>query len=130
MANAHTEYKWYVAELVQEFTIEGEQDNVVHCEMLLIHADSPEAAFDEAVGFGAGNAVYTNPDGKTVAARFRGLRSLHRMWEEPHNGAVVSWEKRTGMSEAEVQAWLPSKQDLDAFKSDREGGIEPIADAE
>jgi hypothetical protein len=129
MVNAPIEDKWYVAELVQEFAIEGEQDNVIHCDMLLIHANSPEAAYDEAIRFGAGDATYTNPEGKTVTARFRGLKSLHRMWEEPHHGALVSWEKRTGMSETELQAWLPSKKELDAFKPEAEEAVEDTPNA-
>jgi hypothetical protein len=52
------EKRWYVAEVVQEFTFEGEPVNVVHCDTLLIQAESAEAAYDEAVLQGADD-VYT-----------------------------------------------------------------------
>ncbi len=41
--------KWYLADIVIEFTIEGERDNLVHTNVTLIRADSPEQAYERAL---------------------------------------------------------------------------------
>jgi hypothetical protein len=41
MAYIPKDAKWYIAELVMEFQIEGESRNVVHVNIVLIRADSP-----------------------------------------------------------------------------------------
>ena len=44
--------KWYLADLVEEITVEGDPRNVVHTNMTLVRADSPEEAYQKAVQLG------------------------------------------------------------------------------
>jgi hypothetical protein len=37
--------RWYLVEIVEEFRIESEPDNIVHTNMVLVRADSPEEAY-------------------------------------------------------------------------------------
>jgi hypothetical protein len=46
--------RWYLADVVLEHTIEGDPRNVVHVNMHLIEADSPEQAYEKAVALGRG----------------------------------------------------------------------------
>jgi hypothetical protein len=39
--------RWYWADLILEFTIEGDDRNVVHINTHLIEADSPEQAYQK-----------------------------------------------------------------------------------
>ncbi|MGB3691330.1 MAG: DUF4288 domain-containing protein [Spirulinaceae cyanobacterium] len=40
--------KWYLAELIMECKIEGDSRNVIHVNITLVRADSPEEAFSKA----------------------------------------------------------------------------------
>lgn len=40
--------KWYIAQLVIECNVEGNPCNVIHVNIVFIHACSPEKAFDKA----------------------------------------------------------------------------------
>jgi hypothetical protein len=44
--------KWYLAELVEEITVEDEPRNVVHTNVILVRADSPQEAYDRSLGLG------------------------------------------------------------------------------
>jgi hypothetical protein len=66
--------QWYLADIVIEITVEGDPRNVVHTNLTLIRADSPEEAFGKANEWGrAGEQTYLNPAGARVVFRFRGL---------------------------------------------------------
>ena len=64
--------KWYLADIVQQITVEGDPRNVVHKNLVLIRADSPEEAYEKAMDLGvAGEASWENIDGNRVTFRFR-----------------------------------------------------------
>lgn len=108
--------KWYLADLIVEFRIEGEPDNLVHYNLTLVRADSPEEAYSKALVFGDHHqSSYKNPDGKQVHAIFRGLRNLLVVYEELEDGAEILYEERHGLSEEEVQATIAMKDELDVF---------------
>jgi hypothetical protein len=44
--------KWYLAEIVEEITVEEDSRNVVHRNLHLIRADSPEEAYRKAIELG------------------------------------------------------------------------------
>ena len=44
--------KWYLADIVQEITVEDDPHNVVHTNLVLIRADSPEEAYQKAMELG------------------------------------------------------------------------------
>lgn len=61
--------KWYLADLVIEFRIEGNQDNLVHYNLTLRRADSAEEAYSKALVPGSRQeSSYKNPEGKQVQA--------------------------------------------------------------
>ena len=39
--------KWYIAELIMECRINGEPRNIVHVNIILVRADSPQEAFQK-----------------------------------------------------------------------------------
>ena len=79
--------KWYLAEIVEEIIVEGDARNVVHTNLVLVRADSPEEAYEKAVQLGtAVEMSYENLAGKRVTFRFRGLHDLN----------VIHAERRTG----------------------------------
>lgn len=109
--------KWYLAEIVEEFAISGERDNIVHTNTVLVRADSPEEAYDRAVQLGRdGEDMYTNPDGKQIRVSYRGLRDLNVIHGDLEHGTELIYGKRVGMSEAELAQWVSSKDELGVFK--------------
>lgn len=109
--------KWYLAEIVEEIGIDGERDNILHTNMVLVRADSPEQAYDRAVELGKeGEITYSNPDGKLVRTRYRGLRDLNVIHDELEHGAELIYSERTGVSEAEILRWVSQKEDLGVFR--------------
>ncbi len=109
--------KWYLAEIVEEIGIDGERDNILHTNMVLVRADSPEQAYDRAVELGKeGEITYSNPDGKLVRTRYRGLRDLNVIHDELEHGAELIYSRRTGVSEAEILRWVSPKEDLGVFR--------------
>ena len=110
--------KWYLAEIVQEFKISGEADNVLHTNLVLVRADSPEEAFHNAEMLGReGDAEYKNPEGRTVIARYRGLHDLNVIHGDLEHGTELIYDKRIGVSEDDLQRYLSCKEDLGVFKA-------------
>jgi uncharacterized protein DUF4288 len=109
--------KWYTAELVEEITVEGDPRNVVHKNLMLIRADSPEDAYQKAVALGKESEVsYANPHGKLVRIRFRGLAELNVIYDELDHGAELLYEERTGVSKDEIESWIIPKEHLSVFR--------------
>lgn len=109
--------KWYLAEIVEEIWIDGERDNIVHTNVVLVRADSPEEPYDRAVELGMqGEITCSNPDGKVVRTRYRGLRDPNVIHDELEHGAELIYGWRTGVSEHEILRWVERKEDLGFFR--------------
>ena len=109
--------QWYIADLVQEFNIEGEQDNVVHIDTTLIRADSPEEALAKALELGPeGNGSYRNRFGKLVTVAFRGLKDLNVVDGELEHGTELLFERKDGLSEAEMSNLVRERDQLNVFR--------------
>jgi len=66
--------EWYIAELVMEITVEGAKSNVVHRNLTLVRARTPEEAYEKGICFGHKKEnSYENPEGRMVGHRFRGI---------------------------------------------------------
>ncbi|MEH2274430.1 MAG: DUF4288 domain-containing protein [Nostoc sp.] len=114
--------KWYIAELVIECNIEGNPRNVVHVNIVLIRASSPEEAFDKAEELGyESNSTYLNPKNQTVTFTYKGLRNLNVIHDELEHGAELMFEEKIGIRESELQQMLTPKSQLAIFRS-----LEPI----
>lgn len=117
MAHIPADSKWYLAEIVEEFQIDGESDNIVHTNVVLVRADSPEEAYDRATALGREiEMTYTNPENKTVRAIYRGLRDLNVIFGELEHGTELIYSKQTGVSEADLARWISRKEDLGVFR--------------
>lgn len=114
--------KWYIAELVIECNIEGNSRNVVHVNIVLIRASSPEEAFDKAEELGyESNSTYLNPKNQTVTFTYKSLRDLNVIHDELEHGAELMFEEKIGIRESELQQMLTPKSQLAIFRP-----LEPI----
>jgi hypothetical protein len=108
--------KWYLAEIVQQITVEGDPRNVVHTNLVLVRADSPEDAYQKAMELGAaGDQSYENMDGKCVAFRFRGLHDLNVIHDELEHGAELIYSEKMDFDESAIQEWVTPKEELGIF---------------
>ena len=109
--------QWYLAEIVVQITVEGDVRNVVHTNLVLVRADSPEEAYQKAIELGTANeASWENIDGKHVTFRFRGLRDLNVVLSSKlEHGVELSYNETIGMDEAAIQKWVTPKEELGLF---------------
>jgi Domain of unknown function (DUF4288) len=112
--------KWYLADIVQEITVEGDSRNVVHTNLVLVRADSPEEAYQKATELGAeGEQSYENIDGQHVTFCFRGLRELQVIHDELEHGAELSYREDIGVEESTIRKWVADKEELGVFRPTR-----------
>jgi len=110
--------QWYVAELVEQITVEGDPRSVVHKNLALIRADSPEDAYQKALSLGReGEDAYDNPAGKKVRIVFRGLSELSVVYDKLDHGAELLYDERIGAPDEEIKRWLCPKEQLSVFRS-------------
>ena len=117
MAYVPKDARWYLADLVLELTVEGDPRNLVHVNIRLIEADSPERAYEKAIALGRDcEQVYTNTAGREVRVTFRGLRELNVIHDELKDGAELTFEESTAAPEAQLAAWLRPRGMLAVFR--------------
>jgi len=108
---------WYIAQVVLEFTVEGEAQNVVHVNYLLVRANSPEDAYEKALRLGHEHkSEYFNSDKKRVRVLFRGLRNLTVVFEDIEHGAELLYEEKVGISQQVLDTLIQPKESLAVFK--------------
>jgi hypothetical protein len=109
--------KWYLAQIIKEITVEGEPNNVVHVNWVLIRADSPDEAYEKAIEQGAGGegSPYLNPKGQMVRSAFRGLRGLDVIYDDLEDGAEITYEEKIGIPEDEIAAMVRLRDRLEVF---------------
>jgi hypothetical protein len=108
--------KWYLAEIVQQITVEGDPRNVVHTNLVPVRADSPEEAYQKALELGTGgDQSYENPDGKRVTFRFRGLHDLNVIHDELEHGAELIYSEDLDLDEAAIRDWVAPREELGVF---------------
>jgi hypothetical protein len=70
--------RWYIAELTEEVTLEGDPKNLVHKKTRVIFADSPQDAYEKALSMITEHEIsYINEHHKAIRTRFWGLRELN-----------------------------------------------------
>ena len=117
MAFIPADAKWYLAQIVNEITIEGEARNVVHLNTTLVRADSPLEAYERAIELGKqGETGYRNLSDKQVGIHFRGLHSLDVICDNLEHGAELSFIERIGVPKEEVAKLVTAKEQLAVFK--------------
>jgi len=120
MAFIPKDARWYLADVVLEHQVEGDPRNVVHVNMHLIEAASPENAYEKVVALGRDSElVYANTSGVQVRVIFRRLRNLNVIHDELEDGAELTYEEKVSVPEAEIASWLCPRDKLGIF-TDRE----------
>jgi hypothetical protein len=108
---------WYIAEIVEEISVEDDARHVLHKNLILVHADSPESAYQKALALGKEEELsYPNPAGKLVRITFRGLGELNIVHDELEHGAELIYEERIGLSNEEIEKCVRSKEELAVFR--------------
>lgn len=116
MGHIPDDAEWYVAELVIEITVHGALRNVLHRNLILIHAHEPEEAYAKAIQNGKnGETQYTNPKDQLVEIRFRGVAGLDVVIDPLGDGAELRFEEEQGVPETEIQRMIVPKNQLKAF---------------
>jgi hypothetical protein len=109
--------EWYVAEIIEEISVAHDDQNVVHKNLVLVRASSPEGAYVRALEIGRdGESTYQNPKGEAVTSRFRGLGYLDVLHDGLEDGAELLYQQRTSVSEKEIKGWIRSKEELPLFQ--------------
>lgn len=117
--NAMKAPRWYIAELVIRFDVEGASKAMVHINARLIRATSPGEAYDRALVLGREEeAAYTNTDGRRVRATFRGLRDLLGVVDALEDGSELYYEEQEDMTDAEVDTLVKPRHLLAVFMPD------------
>src|SRR5215472_1214910 len=116
--------EWYLAEIVEELTVADDPRNVVWRNLTLVHANSPEDAYERALRLGhSGETEYLNSAGKLVTTRFRGLSFLDVIHDPLEHGSELVFHSNIGVSPDELRKLLRSKEQLELFRpaNDPEG---------
>jgi hypothetical protein len=122
MAFIPKDARWYLADVVLEHAVEGDVRNVVHVNVHLIGANSPERAYEKACALGReAEQVYANSDGKEVRVVFRGLRDLNVIHEALEDGAELSYERHESVPEDRPAGWVSRKKSLAVFRQRQSG---------
>jgi hypothetical protein len=122
MAFIPKDARWYLADVVLEHTVEGDPRNVVHVNIHLVEAHSPEQAYEKANALGrAAERVYVNSYGKEVRVVFRGLRDLNVIHDDLEDGAELTYEQYESMPEGQLAGWVSSKESLAVFRERQSG---------
>jgi hypothetical protein len=115
--------EWYIAEIVEEIIVEGDTRNVVHRNLNLVRANSPEDAYTKALDLGReGESEYSNPAGKKIVIKFRGLGALSVVQDRLEHGAELRYIEDVDVPEAKIAELIKSKEQLSVFRD-----IEPSA---
>jgi len=109
--------EWYLAEIVQEIQVADDPRNVVWRNLTLVHAKSPDDAYEQAVQLGhSGDTEYSNPAGKLVTIRFRGLSFLDVIHDRLEHGAELTFQSNVAVTASDLQKLLLAKEELQLFR--------------
>lgn len=115
MTNSPEASRWYVAELTEEVTLEGDPLNVVHKKTRVIFADSAEDAYEKALSLITEHEIsYLNEHKRAIRTRFWGLRELDLSNEDMDRAGILPKQRMarrrnsTGLSTEQQFALLMS----------------------
>lgn len=115
--------RWYVAELTEEVTLEGDAQNVVHKKTRVIFADSPEDAYEKALAMITEHEVgYLSEHRKTIRTRFWGLRELTLSNEDMDRAGMLP-ESRIGAARRRNSTGLSPEQQFALLVSVKPGAL-------
>lgn len=122
MGHVPEDAEWYTAELVMEIVVHGARCNVVHRNLVLINAHSPDEAYSKALQNGQNSETqYMNLKDQFVEIRFRGIAQLDVVYEPLADGAELCFEERLEVPESEIQGVVLPKEKLKVFTAPNPG---------
>ena len=99
-----------------KITVSGDPRTVVHQDLTLILARTPQEAYEKALKLGKeGEAAYKNPGGDAVNIFFEGISDLTEICEELEDGSELAYRETVGMPEEEIRALIRPRDSLPAF---------------
>jgi len=102
--------RWYIAELTEEVTLEGDPKHVVHRKTRVIFADSPEDAYEKALSMITEHELnYLNEYNKAVRTRFWGLREMNLSNEDMDRAGILP-QNRLGAARRKNSTGLSPEQ--------------------
>jgi hypothetical protein len=108
--------EWYVAEIIEEIIVESDPRNVVHRNLVLVHASSPDEAYRHAMELGKQIEIaYQNPAGKKVKSIFRGLGELSVVHDALEHGAELRYSEEISVPEERITKLVRKKGELSVF---------------
>ena len=111
MANSPELSRWYIAELTEEVTLEGDPQHVVHRKTRIIFADSPDDAYEKALSMISEQELnYLNEHHKAVRTRFWGLRELTLSNEDMDRAGILPHERRSTARRRNSTGLTPEQQ--------------------
>jgi hypothetical protein len=115
--------RWYIAELTEEVTLEGDAQNFVHKKTRVIFADSPEDAYEKALAMITEHEVgYLNEHHKAIRTRFWGLRELTLTNEDMDRAGMLP-ESRIGTARRRNSTGLSPDQQFALLLSAKPGAL-------
>ncbi|PSM30698.1 DUF4288 domain-containing protein [Haliangium sp. UPWRP_2] len=116
MSHIPKDASWYIAELIERVSVAGDPRLVVHRNLRLIRADSPEAAYTKALALGSeGETTYLNPAGQQVSIEFLGLADLSVIYDPLEDGAEIAYTRYIVGSRQESEQFVRNRNDLTVF---------------
>jgi len=113
--------QWYIADVIEEYRIEGYKRAFVWVNKHLIRANSGQLAYKKAIEIGKiSNRKYKNTDNKRVHSIFRGLMNLLPIYEPLEDGAEIQWTDNGQMTEKAIRKLIAPKQRLQALQKTKE----------
>ncbi|HZS28927.1 MAG TPA: DUF4288 domain-containing protein [Candidatus Angelobacter sp.] len=111
MTNSPEASRWYVAELTEEVTLEGDPLNVVHKKTRVIFADSAEDAYEKALSMITEHELgYLNEHKRAVRTRFWGLREMDLSNEDMDRAGILPQEKKGAARRQNSTGLTPEQQ--------------------
>lgn len=111
MANSPEGSRWYVAELTEEVTLEGDPLNVVHKKTRVIFADSAEDAYEKALSMITEHELgYLNEHKRAIRTRFWGLREMDLSNEDMDRAGILPQEKQGAARRRNSTGLTPEQQ--------------------
>lgn len=121
--SSETVDRWYIAELTEEVTLEGDPQNLVHKKTRVIFADSPQDAYEKALSMITEHEIsYINQHHKAIRTRFWGLRELNLSNEDMDKAGMLP-ENRAGIARRKNSTGLTPEQQFALLMSLKPGAL-------
>jgi hypothetical protein len=115
--------RWYIAELTEEVTLEGDPQNLVHKKTRVIFADSPQDAYEKALSMITEHEIsYINEHHKAIRTRFWGLRELNLSNEDMDRAGMLP-QDRIGTARRRNSTGLSPEQQFALLLSLKPGAL-------